>query len=116
MITEKQSIINNLAKDGKYKNCTFTTCRKFKGLEAEIVILLDVDENTFEKEIVDEDENRMLFYVGTSRAKQHLHVITSLTNEQCVNILTNQLDVKKKIKNGKKELANKLNSVPLIVE
>ena len=48
----------------------FTTARKFKGLEADVVILVDVDESAFSNE-----ENKRLFYVGASRAKHNLDII-----------------------------------------
>ncbi len=46
--------------NGKYKGVKYTTCRKFKGLEADAVILIDVDESIFE------EEHKLLYYVGTS--------------------------------------------------
>lgn len=48
----------------------FTTARKFKGLESNIVILIDIDKSTFENKT-----NPLLFYVATSRAKVHLDLI-----------------------------------------
>ena len=49
----------------------FTTVRKFKGLEAEVIICIDVDESCFQVE-----EKRNAFYVGTSRAQTFLDVIS----------------------------------------
>ena len=54
----------------------FTTIRKFKGLEADAVILIDVTVNTFISE-----EMRRDFYVGISRAKQYLYVVADMTPE-----------------------------------
>ena len=54
----------------------FTTVRKFKGLEADVIICVDVDENTFSN-----DRNRSSFYVGTSRAKTWLDILTLATPE-----------------------------------
>jgi len=48
----------------------FTTVRKFKGLEAKVVILVDVSDATFRTE-----ECRRLFYVGSSRARHELYII-----------------------------------------
>ena len=51
-------------------NVLFTTARKFKGLEADAIIMIDVDETTFSNE-----ENKRLFYVGASRAKHQLDIV-----------------------------------------
>lgn len=59
----------------------FTTVRKFKGLEAKIVIIVDVVPNIFTADArsheykVDAERQRKLFYVGASRAKNCLDVI-----------------------------------------
>ncbi len=58
----------------------FTTVRKFKGLEAEAVILTDVSLTNF----LDEDW-RHRFYVGCSRAKHELHIIFQDVSEQSIN-------------------------------
>ena len=47
----------------------FTTIRKFKGLEAEAVLIVDVSMLALRKA-----ENRRLLYVGSSRAKHLLHI------------------------------------------
>lgn len=54
----------------------FTTIRKFKGLEADAVILVDVTVDTFISE-----EMRRDFYVGISRAKQYLYVVADMTSD-----------------------------------
>ena len=93
-------------KDGYYKNkYEFSTCRKFKGLEADAIILVDVDENTFEQ------ENVLLFYVGSSRARIRLDVISNLDDEKCTAILKNKLDYKGKVKKPKRDLAKALKAV-----
>lgn len=58
----------------------FTTCRKFKGLEADAVILVDVNYETIN------DQNK-LFYVGASRARLELFIICSLCDEECVKVI-----------------------------
>ena len=104
--TENESVIFDKCKDGVYRNkYRFTTCRKFKGLEADAVILIDVDGNTFNS------KNVLVFYVGTSRARLKLDVITKLTDEDCVDILVNNLEYKSKIKKPKRELASALNAI-----
>ena len=60
----------------KNKKIPFATVRKFKGLEADHVILIDVDETTIK-------ENNMLFYVGASRAKFQLTIIANIDDEGC---------------------------------
>ena len=47
----------------------FTTVRKFKGLEAKVLILTDVSAQTFKT-----PQNKRLYYVGASRAKHELYV------------------------------------------
>ena len=74
----------NERKDGKI---LFTTARKFKGLEADVVIIVDLDDKVFEpKQHINEvtgereisnQESRMLFYVGASRAKYNLELIVT---------------------------------------
>jgi hypothetical protein len=90
--TETTSCIANYIqkdKDYSYYNKTkFTTCRKFKGLEADTVILLDITPETFK------GENKQLFYVGSSRAKLNLEMITMMNDDDCLIALQN-LDCKK---------------------
>ena len=62
------------------KEVAFTTCRKFKGLEADAVILIDVDYNTIC------DQNK-LFYVGASRARLDLYIVCNLSDEECTKII-----------------------------
>lgn len=61
-----------------YKNKLFdvTTVRKFKGCETSVLILIDVDRNSFIYE-----NSQLLFYTGASRAKNKLYVIADLKNE-----------------------------------
>ena len=58
----------------------FTTCRKFKGLEADAVILIDVDYNTI-------CNQNKLFYVGASRARLDLFIICNLSDDECVQVI-----------------------------
>lgn len=60
----------------------FTTIRKFKGLEAEAIILVDVTKETF----VNPDE-RFLFYVGSSRAQFDLGLILNIAPKDSKEIL-----------------------------
>ena len=51
----------------------FTTARKYKGLESDVVIIIDIDKNTFEDEM-----ERRVFHVAISRAKVYLSCIARL--------------------------------------
>lgn len=55
----------------------FTTVRKFKGLEAEVIICVDIDQDTFSS-----PEERSVFYVGTSRAMAYLDLLTLSSPEE----------------------------------
>lgn len=64
----------------------FTTVRKFKGLEADAVICVDVDAMTFETE-----RNRNAFYVGSSRAKLFLEILSVLPSDDAVINMANTI-------------------------
>lgn len=83
----------------------FTTCRKFKGLEADVIILLDVDKTTFDR------DNVLLFYVGASRARIKLEITAVLSDEDCKDILSSVLNYQGKIRRAKKDLAGALNAI-----
>ena len=70
----------------------FTSSRKFKGLESDAIILIDIDDTTFEN-----DENKRLFYVGSSRAKLNLDLVVN-GNESTIATIVDQLDLKPKSK------------------
>ena len=109
--TESKSRISNQIKDDKYKQkWEFSTCRKFKGLEADAVILVDLDMNSFD------DQQALIYYVGTSRARLYLDIITELKDEECELILREKLKVSKKIRQPKKNLATALNAIAVLAE
>ena len=76
--TESTSILRDVTKLGRHElkttrgngNVLFTTARKFKGLESDVIIIVDADVDTF----LDEECKR-LFYVGASRAKHFLDIV-----------------------------------------
>ena len=107
---EDNSVLKNISQDGKCRKKVFTTCRKFKGLEADAIILVDVDEKTFQ------GKNVQLFYVGASRAMLRLEILTTMNDEECSNVLTNNLKYSKKIKIPQKDLAVALNAFPEVEE
>jgi DNA helicase IV len=109
--TEETSILKNQITNQLYlQKYRFTTCRKFKGLEADVVILVDVDGSTFNS------ENVLLYYVGSSRARIRLEIITELTDDECTDILIHALDFKGKIKKPKRDLSAALNALGHIVK
>ena len=80
MIPELAAICSDKKQPNKV---LFTTVRKFKGLEADVVICIDVDETTFAN-----DTNRNLFYVGSSRAKTWLDILTTVPQEELAGAVT----------------------------
>ena len=84
-LTEEKSIFADHLKEGYYKyngkRYMFTTCRKFKGLEADAVIITDINYNTF----AEGDEK--ITYVGSSRAKYRLSLIVQMSEEECCDVL-----------------------------
>ena len=104
--TEARSVAAKYVQNGKYKGkCRFSTCRKFKGLEADAVILLDVDTELFDRDKI------LLYYVGTSRARLRLEILSQMTNEDCREVLENVFELQGEIKQPQKELADKLNTL-----
>ena len=79
--TLNNSIITNYISNEKYKNIPITTCRKFKGLEADAIILIDINMDIF-------DNNEFqIMYVGASRAKYKLSLLANLSEKDCSEIL-----------------------------
>lgn len=104
--TEATSVLSNSVKGGMYRNkYLFTTCRKFKGLEADVVVLVDVDKTTFEQ------DNVLLFYVGTSRARIKLEITAVLSDDDCKDILLSALNYQGKVRRAKRDLAGALNAI-----
>lgn len=88
MIPELSAICSDRRQANKV---LFTTVRKFKGLEADVVICIDVDEDTFAN-----DTKRSLFYVGTSRAKTWLDILTTTSQEELAKAITGDNTPKKR--------------------
>ncbi len=104
--TEEDSVLSSEVSKNVYYykglKAYFTTCRKFKGLESDVVILVDVTVKNF----VDECDKNL--YVGSSRAKYELAIIALLTEEECKQILEIKgLNAKR---NCRKALATSLNT------
>lgn len=105
--TEEQSVLADYIENGHYKykrkQFLFSTCRKFKGLEADAVILIDVDYTLFNEE----DSRR--FYVGSSRARFDLGIVSLMSEDECKKLLE-----EKEIRVGKnpyKSMATALNAI-----
>lgn len=83
--TEESSVIADCCKDSKYNYkrgyVKFTTCRKFKGLESDVIIVVDIDKDTFA------DEGEQLMYVGTSRARFKLSCVVNMSEAECLKIM-----------------------------
>ena len=88
MIPELAAICSDKKQTNKV---LFTTVRKFKGLEADVIICVDVDENTFSN-----DRNRSSFYVGTSRAKTWLDILTLATPESLAQAIAKDTSPRKR--------------------
>lgn len=104
--TTEKSFLNGVCSIGNYsiineingKDILFTSARKFKGLEADVIFIIDIDETTF-----GDDENRRVFYVATSRAKHFLHIYSMTNNENIPNLsksITGQLTSNSKLSIG----------------
>lgn len=81
----------NITHDFNVKNeILFTTVRKFKGLEAEAILFVDLNDDCISDELT-----KRLFYVGASRAKQYLSLVFNLENINIAKIL-DQIEVSKR--------------------
>lgn len=96
--TESSSVISAECSTGVYlykgKKIPFTTCRKYKGLEADAIIMVDMDKEMFET------EGDQIMYVGSSRARYKLALIAQMNDEDCIELL-NQKGIRKTRKPGK---------------
>lgn len=61
----------------------FSTYRKFKGLDAPVVVLVDVDKSAFVGA-----HGAMPFYEGASRARQQLVVVASMEDADCAEVVS----------------------------
>lgn len=95
------SIFYNKSKISNYSISTkrekgkilYTTARKYKGLESDIIFLVDVSSETFENE-----EQKRLFYVGASRAKHRLLIVSTIDShdeKKMIKAMTNNKSSKR---------------------
>jgi hypothetical protein len=73
---------------------TRNTVRRFKGLEAKAILLLDVDLGRFA-----DPAERNLFYVGCSRAMHELEVLFTNVNRQSLGLAIDSIAAGRKIPN-----------------
>lgn len=96
--TESTSIIASECSTGVYlykgRKIPFTTCRKFKGLEADVIIIVDMD---YDRML---HKGEQLLYVGSSRARYQLALVVEMDDFEC-NELLDEMNVKKAKKPGK---------------
>ena len=100
--TENKSILAGHSKIGNFvithnlgeKGILFTTARKYKGLEAAVVILIDI-----EKEIFNNKIHKKVMHVGASRAKYFLSYIAYLSKEEKLAVCENMAGKKINEKN-----------------
>lgn len=92
--TEDSSILSGVSKINNYDishekiegKLLFTTAKKFKGLESNIVIIVD-----FNSDVIATDELTRLFYVSTSRARQLLDIFYYNINDD-IKLLSDKID------------------------
>ena len=103
--TEASSSIRSIAQSGKInRKYLFSTCRKFKGLEADAIIIVDIDKSVLTTEAT------KIFYVGASRARFHLTLISEIEEEECLQVLE-QMGVISARRNLRKQLATALGAI-----
>lgn len=81
-----------------------TTCIKFKGLEADAIVIVGLDKNSFE------GFEGLEFYVGSSRAKQYLDFIARIVPAEYGEVIQN-LDPDAPIKNDPEKMRKVLSVV-----
>ncbi len=83
--TEIRSIISDECSTGVYiyqgKKIPYTTCRKYKGLEADVIIMVDMNREMFSQ------QGEQIMYVGSSRARHKLVLIAELSDADCEKML-----------------------------
>lgn len=112
--TENSSIMSGIDKVGNHlirserdgRGVLFTSARKFKGLEADAIIIVD-----FDKDVFSDEEGKRLFYVGSSRAKHNLEIVY-VGEDDGISEITKDLS-EQKFPNAKIGIARCLNVKPI---
>ena len=112
-ISELSSPMTSYCKDGIYKykghNILFTTYRKYKGLEADGIVFIDVNKGLLDP---DNAASEKALYVGTSRARYELCLICDITEDDGREILSKyNIDNSKANRKPIKALATALNAI-----
>ena len=95
----------HIVNDTDNRNITFTTAKKFKGLENKVVIVIDIDEKCFS------DENtKRAFYVACSRATHNLTLMIDGDAEK-IGKIARLIPISKLSSKGK--ISVKTKSIPL---
>ena len=87
--TEFESIMNNISKisgipitrEKSNSSILFTSAKKFKGLESRVIIVVDIDEASF-----NDEKKKRNFYVACSRATQYLSLIVEGDDQKIKSI------------------------------
>lgn len=103
--TEEKSILNNSNVLRKLQNLgiKFTTARKFKGLEADIVLIVDLDQDFF-----DSNQANNILYVASSRAKNLLYLYFNCNDDES-NDIAQRIDDVPRTKDGAFAISRALN-------
>lgn len=107
--TENESIASDMVNDGRIfldgKKYIFSTYRKYKGLEADAIVLVDVTKEALEP------GRSFAFYVGASRARFFLDIICNMNDEDCFELLKYEGNNIKSSSKNRKMIAARLNSL-----
>ena len=79
---KENSFLYEYTNADKYKGYPFFSVNVFKGLEADAIILIDIEKRHFVNEI-----DKLTYYTGTSRARYGLVCICNLDEKDCSDIL-----------------------------
>ncbi|MCP4135119.1 MAG: ATP-dependent helicase [bacterium] len=82
----------------EYREVQFMTMHASKGLEFDVVIIAGVSDKIIPDKTTDLEEERRLFYVALSRAKERLHVVSHFNDEGVVSRFGRELGMKRRKK------------------
>lgn len=117
--TEESSIVSLVftgAQGGKrWRNTGIPvySCRRFKGLEADAVILVDVTADLwveYSNDSVFKPKPGLIFYTGASRAKHELRIVCDMGPDDFAEVV-NQMKISSK-RNPAKAFAKQINALP----
>lgn len=98
---------NRIVREIDNENILFTTSKKFKGMEGNVVIIVDINKST----IISEEDKRN-FYVASSRAKQKLDLIINADEDELTEIADTLNDIK--LSSSIAKIAMKLKVKPVL--